>query len=173
MSYLEFLARPQNLVFLAAAAAAAALYLVERVGDRDLFRIRVGLVALAVTGLTLNGAIHDLSLGALPELFPRVVAISVPVAVAAAWAIHRLRERLFPRVRRVRFNEPGLTGVEARVVSRRVDSDPGSGRAHWHDGEGVLHIVRCHTEGGSIGFGKKVRLEEFRGEEGSYRVRTI
>lgn len=171
MSYLEFLARPFNLPFLAALAAGVAVLLVGRSSPRDLFYVHAWLLGVAFTGLTLNGAIHDLRLGDPGGRFPLVLLASGVVGVGVAFVGRRIRDRLFPPVESVRFNERGLEGVEARVVSRRVREEPGSGRAHWHDGDGVLHLITCHTSGGSLGFGTTVTLEEFDDEHGSYLVR--
>lgn len=171
MSYFEFLGRPFNLPFVGALVLGLAVLVANRRVSPDLFYGHAWLLALAVTGLTLNGAIHDLRLGDPAGRFPAVLVISGLVAGAAAFAARRIRDRLFPPVETVRFNEPGLEGAEARVVSRRVEEDPGSGRAQWHDGEGVLHFVTCHTASGSVGFGTTVTLEEFDDEHGSYLVR--
>lgn len=171
MSYLEFLGRPYNLVFLAAGFVGAGVLIVGRRREEDLFLAHTGLIALAVAGLTLNGAIHDLALGDPADRFPAVLGLSVVLAAASAGVGRLIRDRFFPPVREVHFNERGLEGVEARIVSRSVDADPASGRAHWHDGEGGLHLVSCHTAEGRIEFGTTVRLEEFDDEHGSYVVR--
>lgn len=170
MSYLEFLGRPYNLAFLALGLVAVAVRVADARTDRDLFAWFAGSLAACVIGLTINGAIHDLALGDPAGRFPLVLAISVVAAVPLGWGAARLRRRLFPPVESVRFNEPGHPGVEARIVSREVTDEPGSGRAQWHDGEGGLHMVRCHTDGPTLRFGRKVRLEAFDEEEGSYLV---
>lgn len=171
MSYPEFLVQPYNLVFVAAGLAGLALLVANRWTGRDLFLLHVGLIALAVTGLTLNGAIHDLRLGDPAGRFPVVAAVSVLVAAAAAFLGRAARDRWFPPVESILFNEEGLEGTVARVVSRSVGPEPGSGRAQWHDGEGVLHLVTCHTGGEKAGFGDTVRLEAFDDDHGSYLVR--
>lgn len=173
MSYLEFLLRPFNLPFVGAAAAGVAVWIVARRAGRDLLLARVGLVAFGVTGLTLTGAVHDLRLGSPGGRLPEILVASAGLALAAAWGIRALRDRYFPPVRDVRFNEPGLEGAEARVVSDGVEEAPASGRAHWHDGDGALHLVACHSASGRIGFGESVRLEEYDDEHGSYRVRPM
>lgn len=170
MSYLEFLARPYNLVFLALGFASLVVRVIHGRGDRDLFAWFAGLLAACVLGLTINGAIHDLSLGDPADRFPLVLTISLVAAVPVGWGIARIRQRLFPPVESIQFNEPGQSGMEARVVSREVGQEPGSGRAQWHDGKGGLHIVRCHTGGATVKFGSQVRLEAFDEEEGSYLV---
>lgn len=172
MSYLDFLARPYNLVFVGAGVAGLGVLLAGRRSGRDLILLHAGLIAFAVAGLTINGAIHDLRLGDPGGRFPTVVASSAVVAAVSAWAARAVRDRFFPRVHGVRFNERGQEGVRARVVSREVGAEPGSGRAQWHDGDGILHLVSCHSEEGSLRFGSVVRLEEFDDEHGSYRVRS-
>ena len=171
MSYLEFLARSYNLVFLALGVLGAGILWWSRRREEDLFLAHAGLIALAVAGLTLNGAIHDLALGDPADRFPAVLGLSVVIAAAAAGVGRLVRDRFFPPVREVHFNERGLEGVEARIVSRSVDGEPGSGRAHWHDGDGGLHLVTCHTDEGRLEFGTTVRLEAFDDEHGSYLVR--
>lgn len=173
MSYLEFLQRPFNLLFLAAGGGGLVVLLVSRRSDRDLFLVHVGLLAFSVAGLTLTGAVHDLRLGSPAARLPEIVALSALLAAGTAAGGRWLRDRYFPPVRHVRFNRPGLEGVEARVVSDGVDETPGSGRAQWHDGEGSLHLVACHAAEGRIEFGAIVRLEEFEDDHGSYRVRPI
>lgn len=168
MSYLEFLVEPHNLVFLGAAAAGVAVHLAS--GDRDLFRPAAGLVALGVWGLTLTGAVHDLRLGGIADRFPEVLLGAVCLAALSAWGAGALRDRFFPPVDEVHFNEPGLEGAEGRVVSRDVGEAPGSGRAQWHGGDGHMHLVQCHTAGEVLRFGTRVRLEEFDDEAKSYRV---
>lgn len=171
MSYPEFLVRPYNLVFLALGVVGVLVLLVSRRREEDLFLAHAGLIALSVAGLTLNGAIHDLALGDPADHFPVVLGLSAVIAAAGAGVGRLVRDRLFPPVRTVHFNERGLEGVEARVVSESVDTDPASGRAHWHDGEGGLHLVTCHTDEGRIEFGRIVRLEAFDDEHDSYLVR--
>lgn len=171
MSYLEFLGRPYNVFFLVMGGLGVAVLLVARRREEDLFLVHVGLIALGFAGLTLNGAIHDLALGDPADRFPSVLGLSVVIAAVSAGVGRRVRDRFFPPVREVHFNERGLEGVEARIVSRGVDTDPGSGRAHWHDGDGRLHLVTCHTSEGRIEFGRTVLLEEFDDEHGSYLVR--
>lgn len=173
MSYLDFVVQPFNLPFLAAVGAGLGLLLYARSSDRDLFLLHAGLLSLGIAGLTVNGAVHDFALGDPAGHFPRVLAGSLVLAALATGAGKWIRDRFFPPIRQVRFNEPGLDGVEARVVSERVEAEPGSGRAQWHDGEGALHLVVCHTEEGSVGFGRTVRLEEFDDEHDSYRVSPV
>lgn len=173
MSYLDFLLRPFNLVYLGALAAGLAVLVWARTGKRDLFRVHAGLIALGIAGLTVNGAVHDLELGDPGELFLRSSVVAVVLALLATGAAAWIRDRFFPPIRTVLFNERGLEGVEAKVVSRRVEPEPGSGRAQWHDGDAALHLVACHTREGSVGFGRTVRLEEYDEESDSYRVRSV
>lgn len=173
MSYLEFLGRPYNLAFLALGLAALAIRVADARADRDLFAWFAGSLAACIVGLTINGAIHDLALGDPAESFPLVLGVSLAAAIPVGWGAARVRRRLFPPVESVRFNEPGHRGVEARIVSREVGDAPGSGRAQWHDGEGGLHMVRCHTRDGTLRFGSKVRLEAFDEEQESYLVSTV
>lgn len=173
MSYLEFLTRPFNLVFVAAAVAGAAVLWLSRRTERDLIYLHVGLIAFGVAGLTLTGAVHDLRLGSPAGRLPEVLALAAVLAGAAALGVRWIRDRFFPPVREVQFNREDLAGAEARVVSDGVGEEPGSGRAHWHDGEGSLHLVACHSAEGRIGFGRTVRLEEFEDEHRSYRVRSL
>lgn len=173
MSYLEFLLRPFNLVFVGAVVAGLAVLALSRAAERDLVLAHAGLIAFGVVGLTLTGAVHDLRLGSPGERLPEILVVSAAAAVAGSLGVRWLRDRFFPPVRDVQFNQPGLEGVEARVVSDGVDETPGSGRAHWHDGEGKLHLVSCHSASGRIGFGATVRLEEYDDEHRSYRVRPV
>lgn len=173
MSYLDFLLQPFNLVYVAAVAAGLGVLLWARRSGRDLFVVHAGLIALGIAGLTVNGAVHDLELGDPGDLFLRSLVVAAVLAAAATVAGRWIRDRFFPPIRRVMFNERGLEGVEAKVVSQRVEPEPGSGRAQWHDGDDVLHLVSCHTGGGSVGFGRTVRLEEYDDEHDSYRVRAV
>lgn len=174
MSYLDFLLEPYNLVYLAAACAGLGVLLYARWARRaDLLPIHTGLMSLGVAGLTVNGAVHDLALGDPARLFPWTLLISLALAATVTGAGKWVRDRFFPPIRDVHFNEAGLEGVDAKVVSRRVGTEPGSGRAQWHDGEEVLHLVACHTVEGTVGFGSTVRLEEFDHDNDSYRVRPL
>ena len=173
MSYLDFLLEPYNLVYLASLGAGGIVLLWARAARRDLFRVHAGLIALGIAGLTVNGAVHDLRLGDPGELFVRSALVALVLAALGTVAAGWIRDRFFPPIREVAFNERGLEGVEAKVVSRRVEADPGSGRAQWHDGDRVLHLVACHTSEASVGFGRTVRLEEYDDEHDSYRVRPV
>lgn len=170
MSYLEFLGRWYNLLYLALAGAGTVLLLFRRRGDRDLLFPGAALVADGVVGLTLNGAVHDLGLGSPADHFAIVLGISVATGVAVGWGVRRLRDRWFPPVTGVRWNPTQAEGNEARVVTSEVTEEPGSGRAQWQDADGHLVVVRCHIEGEPLGFGKEVRLVEYDAEGESYLV---
>jgi hypothetical protein len=141
--------------------------------DRDLFRPAVVLVVAAVTGLTWNGAIHDLGLGSAAPRFPLVVLVSAAVGLITATGVGRIRDRHFRPVSAVQFNRPGHEGVDARVVTKTTGTDPGTGRAQWQDTDGVLHIVHIHTATAGIGFGRRVRLGPFDPVVESYLVETL
>lgn len=170
MAYLEFLVQPYNLVFLAAAIAGVAVHMVGRRTGHETFPWVVALVTLALAGLTLNGAVHDLGLGDPGGRFPVVLLLSLLLTLPVTGGLTWLRNRYFPPVEAIRLHAPGLEGVEGRVISKRVTEGPASGRAQWHDGDGVLHVFRCHTEEGSVGFGKKVEVVAHDEEEDSYLV---
>ncbi len=161
MNYLEFLRGWYNLVFLLAGAGGLACFAWGRFADRDLFRPSVVLVVAAVTGLTWNGAIHDLGLGSAAPRFPLVVLVSAAVGLITAIGVGRIRDRHFRPVSAVQFNRPGHEGIEARVVTKATGADPGTGRAQWQDTDGVLHIVHIHTAAAEISFGRMVRLGPF------------
>lgn len=173
MSYWEFLVQPYNLPFLALGVVGVAVLLANRRSARDLFRLSAGLVAAGVLGLTLNGAVHDLALGDIGSRFPLVLVLALVLSVPVAWACGRLRDRFFRSPERVLWNAPGLEGREAKVVSRRVQSTPGSGRAQRHDPDGTMHLVRCHTSEASLGFGHQIRLMEYDDDEKSYLVEPL
>lgn len=170
MSYVEFLGRWYNVVFVVLGVlgllAAAGL----RVRGRSWVPLGAGLLAAGVTGLTWNGAIHDLGLGSPGPRFPLVLAVSAAVGVLGGLVAARLRDRFFRPITDVRFNRPNHEGVVARIVSRDVGPEPGSGRAQWQDADGALHIVHVHTQGPEIRFGRRVRLGSFDAEVQSYVV---
>ncbi|MFQ5888765.1 MAG: hypothetical protein ACE5JR_01795 [Gemmatimonadota bacterium] len=170
MSYLAFLAEPYNLPFVLAAVVAAASVPVARRLGGDSLGATAGLIAAAITGLTWNGAIHDLALGSPAPRFPLVLAVSIAVGLLTGRAAVRFRDRHFPPIRDVRLTEPGHEGLEAIVVSRQVASEPGSGRVQWQDDDGVMHVVRCHSSGEVLPFGRTVRLVEFDARDRSYLV---
>lgn len=170
MNYGEFLLQWYNLVFLAAVGAGLAAALAGPRLGRDPFSLASGCLSTGLAGLTLNGAVHDLALGDPAGHFWWVLPASLLVGLGLGWALTRARDRWFAPIRGVRWNPGGEEGSEARVVSSSVDEAPGSGRAQWQDEEGVVTLVRCHTGGGTMKFGARVRLEEFDEADESYRV---
>lgn len=168
MSYLAFLARWYNLVFLGLALAGLAWAPLARRKGWPALGLRGILAGTALVGLSWNGAIHDLGLGSPAPRFPLVFAASLGAGFILARAVRALRRKLFPPIRGIAVNRPGLTGARGRIVSRFVGTEPGSGRAQWQDPEGVMHIVRCHTSAGSVRFGARVVLGDFDDATGSY-----
>lgn len=162
--YLAFLAEWYNLPWLVAVAAGALLALVGR--RRHAFSPSALAVAAGVTGLTLNGAIHDLGLGAIGPKFPLVALCSVTIGLFVGWLGPRLRDRIAPPVTGVTFNREDLAGREAVVLSARVGAGGDEiGRARHRDDEGVSHIVRIRLEDvdatASVPFGTRVLLDRF------------
>jgi hypothetical protein len=141
MSYLDFLAEWYNLVFLAAGALALVVAAGNRLRGRSSLALPAGLLVAAVTGLTWNGAIHDLGGGSPAPRFPLVFVVAAAVGVLGGRTLALVRDRFFRPITAVCFNRPGYEGVEARVVSRDAGPEPGSGRAQWQDTDGVLNIV--------------------------------
>lgn len=179
MSYWEFLGQWYNLAFLLLGLSGVGLWLVGRFRRDGAGRgagiassvVAGTLVASAVGGLTINGAMHDLALGDPAPRFPIVLAASLVVGFLVARGYRRLARRYFPPVHGVRIDSPDLAGLEARIVSKNVGHEPRSGRAQLQSGD-VLHLVHCHTEKEGVRFGRTVRLVEFDGANGSYLVVT-
>jgi hypothetical protein len=169
VSYFEFLARWYNLPFLFAIASGIAVGMVFRAGRRRGTALSTGLVASGVIGLTWNGALHDLGIEGYAENFGLVLVASCFAGALIGLATDRVRRRLFPTVEGLAFTVPGLEGSEARIISREVTADPGSGRAQWRDEDGVMHLVRVHGRT-SLRFGRSVRLMEFDEASRSYLV---
>lgn len=170
MSYPEFLVQWYNLVFLAFAAAGLAAWAWGRATARDLSFVPACLAGVAVVGLTLTGAVHDLQLGSPRDYFPLLFPLALLLGAGAGWGVHRLRMRWFPPVNGLRWNPEGEEGQVARIISPEVTGEPGSGRAQWQNESGVLTVVRCHTRGPELRFGKDVELHEYDGTHESYRV---
>jgi len=170
MNYFEFLARWYNLPFGVFILAGIAAGMIARARRTRATALSTGLVAAGIVGLTWNGALHDLGIEGYADRFGRVLLASGLAGAAIGIATDRARRKLFPAVEGLAFTVAGLEGSEARVVSREVTSDPGSGRAQWRDEDGVLHIVRVHSGEGPIRFGRPVRLLEFDATSRSYRV---
>jgi hypothetical protein len=173
LNYLEFLVRWYNFPFVVSILLGAAMAIVRRLGRRRRTALSTGLVAAGVVGLTWNGALHDLGVGGYESRFPLVVAASVLIGALVGWTVERARRSLFPAVEGLAFTVAGLEGREARVVSREVTEEPGSGRVQWRDEDGVLHLVRVHSEAEGIRFGRSVRLVEFDPGLRSYRVEAL
>lgn len=173
-AYLAFLSEWYNLPWLLAVAAGvlAALFGPRR----HLFSPSALAVAAGVTGLTLNGAIHDLRLGAIGSRFPVVALLSLGIGLLAGWFGPRLRDRIAPPVTGVTFNQPGLESREAVVLSARVGEGGDTiGRARHRDDEGVSHLVRIQlapdAAADSVRFGTRVRLGRFDAAARLYLVR--
>jgi hypothetical protein len=173
VNYLEFLARWYNLPFVLLILAGISAGILRRVARRRGTALSTGLVATGVVGLTWNGALHDLGIAGYEERFALVLAASAAIGALMGWLVDRARRKLFPAVEGVAFTVAGLEGIQARVISREVVNDPGSGRAQWRDEDGVMHLVRVHSGDESIRFGRSVRLIEFDAESRSYRVEGL
>jgi hypothetical protein len=153
VNYFEFLGQPYNLPWLAAATAGLVTVVARalRRGGRSgrgaagaggPFSLSTFLLTAGIAGLTLNGALHDLRLGPIGPRQPVVAVASLAAAWLLAWGAPRLRRRVFPPVTAVKFNEPGLEGAVAVVLSRSAPPGGEPGRARHHDVDGVSHIVR-------------------------------
>jgi hypothetical protein len=173
LNYFEFLAHWYNLPFVIAILVGASTGVLRRVGRRRGNALPTGLVAAGVVGLTWNGALHDLGIEGYAGRFPLVFISSLLIGALVGWSVERARRKLFPRVEGLAFTVPGLEGNEARIVSRDVTEEPASGRAQWRDDDGVMHLVRVHTDGRGIRFGGSVRLIEFDANSRSYRVEPL
>ena len=173
MNYFEFLTRWYNLPFVVFILGGVIAGMVARSRRRRATVLSTGLVAAGIVGLTWNGALHDLGIEGYADRFGLVLLASGLAGAAIGIATDRVRRRLFPAVEGLAFTVAGLEGSEARIVSREVTSDPGSGRAQWRDADGVLHIVRVHSGDAAIRFGRPVRLTAFDETSRSYRVEEI
>lgn len=178
MAYLRFLGEWYNLIWVAAVCGGLLLVLARRAEMPDAPRASPGvvLVAAGVAGLTLNGALHDFRLGPIDRWFPLVVLLAAGSGWLIARSASRLRHRWFPPVRAVAFNQPGLEGEEAIVLSADLERGR-SGRARHRDDAGTSHILRVHlAEDGDperLRFGGRVRLGEFDPERCSYPVEPV
>ena len=173
MTYFEFLSRWYNLAFLLLAVAGVGELVRAKIRGEDRFRAAATMLIVAVAGLTWNGAIHDLGLGSAGPRFPWVLAGSAAIGWLGGRWVDVFRRRHLRPITAVRFHREGHEGVEARLVSRSVGPAPASGRAQWQDEEGELHIVRVHTEGAVLGFGRRVVLDAFDPTSNSYRVHPL
>lgn len=177
MAYLQFLGEWYNLTWVGAVCAGLLLVILRRRETPDGRRSSPGvaLIAAGVIGLTLNGALHDFRIGPIARWFPLVAVLALVGGWLIARAASRFRHRWFPPVRAVAFNQPGLEGEEAVVLS--ADLEPGGiGRARHRDEEGTSHILRVHLPDGgdpaALRFGGRVRLGTFDPERRSYPVES-
>lgn len=131
------------------------------------------LFAAGIIGLTLNGAIHDLSLGTPTRWFPLVSIIAMAGGVGFAMSGMHLLRRLFPPVTGVTWNEPGLEGSVAQVVTSTAASASSGGRARVRGADGVVHVVRIYAPGQSLRFGRKVKLGPFDDSRSAYPVEPV
>lgn len=185
MNYFEFLVQPYNLLWLAAAVGGLiALAFGGRRGHRALnpegrippvrTSIRILLLVAGLVGLTINGALHDLRLDPIGPRQPLVATVSLAAAWLLAWGGPRLRRRMFPPVTAVKFNEPGLEGAEAVVLSRGIGPNDEPGRARHYAEDGVSHIVRVAPAGRhSLRFGMKVTLGRFDDAKRAYSATPV
>lgn len=173
MNYFEFLARWYNLPFVLFILAGALTGIFRRSTRRRGSALSTGLVAAGVVGLTWNGALHDLGIEGYEDRFVLVLAASVAIGALIGWTVERARRKLFPAIEGLSFTVAGLEETEARMISREVGREPGSGRAQWRDEDGVMHIVRVHTSDPGIRFGRSVRLIEFDADSRSYRIEAL
>lgn len=181
MAYLRFLGEWYNLVWVGAVCTGLLLLALRRRGASDAApgpRTSPGivLVAAGVLGLTLNGALHDFRVEPIAPWFPLVAALALGAGWLIARSASRFRHRWFPPVRAVAFNQPGLEGEEAVVLT--ADLEHGRiGRARHRDQTGTSHILRVHLseddEGGTLRFGGRVRLGTFDPERRSYPVEPV
>lgn len=172
MSYVEFLARWYNLVFLALVAGGLAVGLSGRISGTRRPAQATALLVAGIVGLTWNGALHDFGLADYERRFPLVLTASLAVGALVGFAVAKVR-RLTPEVKGLAFTAPGLEGTRCLIVSRGVGPAPASGRAQWTDEEGVMHVVRVHSEDPSMRFGRRVMLRSFDPEGRSYLVEAV
>lgn len=175
MAYLRFLGEWYNLIWVGAVCAGLLLVVLRRRAAPDGPRTSPGVVVVAagVVGLTLNGALHDFRIEPIARWFPLVAVLAAGAGWLIARAASRFRHRWFPPVRAVAFNQPGLEGEEAVVLT--ADLEPGGiGRARHRDEQGTSHILRVHVadDGAreALRFGGRVRLGTFDPERRSYPV---
>ncbi|MDH3297071.1 MAG: YqiJ family protein [Gemmatimonadota bacterium] len=172
MSYLSFLGEWYNLPFVGVALAGVVIGV--RSTRRPRPDIRAGAAFLTgIAGLTINGAIHDLSVGSPAERFPLVILSAVTLGVGLTLGGSLILRRLFPRVTGVTWNEPGLEGSIAQIVTATAGPDSPAGRARVRDDDGVVHVVRIHAPGASLRFGRQVRLGPFDASRSSYPVEPV
>lgn len=188
MSYLVFLAEWYNWPYLVAAllggvamvypqgveglgAKLRGLLRLERAAPRSL--LRIGSVAFAMVGLTLNGALHDYWPAAQESGFLPVLLVTSAVALTVTRGLGRVLERHFPEIKAVRWGGPGLTGQRGRVVSQQVSADYRAGRAQIMGEDRTLHVVWCKTREVEIPYGAMVVLGEYDAEDDRYYVERV
>jgi hypothetical protein len=128
---------------------------------------------MGVTGLTLNGAIHDLALGSAASRFPAVLGLSLVSSAGLVFLGIRIRRKMFPQVTGVTWNQPGLDGSLAQIVTPTGGAGNPHGRARVRDEDGVSHVVRVHSEGPVLRFGKRIQLGEFDDASESYPANSV
>lgn len=171
MSYAEFLVEWYNLPFVMAVVGAGVLAAaLRRVGGS---RWSPALFLGGIAGLTMNGAIHDLGLGSPATRFPLVVAFALASGGGLVILGRRLRRRLFPPVTGVTWNQRGLDGSAAQIVTATGGPDSPFGRARVRDQEGVSHVVRVRFEGPALRFGRRIRLGSFDEPTESYPAEPV
>ena len=171
MSYAEFLLQWYNLPFVASIIGGGVLGLLRH--RTELSQWSPGLFILGIAGLTLNGAVHDLALGSPASRFPVVFAISVTLTVGLIAFGRRMSRRLFPQVTGVTWNQAGLDGSAAQIVTPTGGAASPFGRARVRDEDGVSHVVRVQADGPSLRFGRRVRLGSFDESTESYPVEPV
>jgi len=172
LTYAEFLAQWFNLPYLVAVVVGAILLFRPNRESRPGWFAGAAL-ASGIIGLTLNGAIHDLSLGTPSDRFPFVFVIAVTFGIAIAFAVSRFLRRVFPPVTGVTWNEPGLEGSVAQIVTAIAGTESSSGRARVRDSDGVVHVIRVFSSGVSLRFGRRVRLGPFDDTRKGYPVEPV
>lgn len=178
MAYLQFLGEWYNLIWVGAICAGLLIVFFRREKRPEGPQASPGivLVAAGVIGLTLDGALHDFRIEPIARWFPLVAVLALGAGWLIARGASRFRHRWFPPVRAVAFNQPGLKGEEAVVLS--ADLEHGRvGRARHRDETGTSHILRVHVaeddEVGALRFGGRVRLGTFDPERRSYPIEPV
>ncbi|TFG66838.1 MAG: hypothetical protein E4H28_00570 [Gemmatimonadales bacterium] len=172
MAYAEFLAEWFNLPFVGAVVVGSILALRQHRQVRASW-VPAAVFAAGIIGLTINGAIHDLALGSSAERFPFVFVLATVTGTGLAFAGSRILRRAFPPVTGVTWNQPGLEGSTAQIVTATSGRGSRGGRARVRDADGVVHVVRIHAPGGSLRFGRRVRLGPFDDSRSAYPVEPL
>ena len=173
MEYLEFLASWFNLPYVVAVAVGVVMAFRRRRNGKGTRRLAAAVFVAGITGLTLNGAIHDLGLGSPASRFPLVLVVAALMGIGLSFAAFRVLRRLFPPVTGVTWNEPGLEGSIAQIVTSTAGPQSPGGRARVRDAEGIVHVVRVHASGGPLRFGRRVRLGSFDDTRQAYPVEPV